>query len=438
MNSVDALDAAHLGRAVPAARWLASHAILRAVGGAVLFGVVALLLGQHVRHMLAVPGVADDNYCGLVDFRDQAYYPVRALLDGNNPYDAEHFMRTYPAVKVFAPYSPVLLVLFLPFGLLPLEQAQLAYFLFNLGLVLVLARLALRLSGWPATAAQVFGAATLILVSRPGEWNALLGQFAVLGCVATYVALVYGETRPWLAGIGLAASLFKPTFGVPVVLLMLARRDRRAVVIGVGIATLVSLAVTAVLVQASGGLVPFARALATGYAAWRAESGDPLHTVYRVDAAALVARLLGRSPGMAVEMGISIALLGCGCVLLRRVTAAASGERRSALAASMGALIVLTAVYHLLYDLLLLVLPIAWVARRMLRRGRMDRSIVYGLILALLSFPMMNYLASERAATLLGTGSLLWQVGTASNACAPLLGLMLWAVVALRAPEGDA
>jgi hypothetical protein len=42
--------------------------------------------------------------------------------------------------------------------------------------------------------------ATLILCSRPGEWNTVLGQFAVLGSLAICAALAYGAERPVLAG----------------------------------------------------------------------------------------------------------------------------------------------------------------------------------------------------------------------------------------------
>jgi hypothetical protein len=406
-------------------------AVVPALLSAALFALVAVVFGNHVRHMLAAPGVLDNNYCGLVDFRDQAYYPVVALLDGHNPYDAARYMREYPAVKVFAPYSPVMLWLFLPFGLLPLGLAQLLYYLLSLGLILLFARLTLRLCGWKATAAQVFCVATLILASRPGEWNTLLGQFAVLGAVATYVALYYGQTRPWLAGIGLTVSLFKPSYGVPVAILMLAQRDRRAVATGVTIAGALSLVVAVALVHAAGGIGPFLVVLRDGYAAWRAESGDPMHTAYRVDAAALVARLLGHSPGMAAELSISLGLMGLGAVVVRRLVMPPERQGARALAASLGSLVVLTAVYHLLYDLVLLVLPIAWTIAHLGQRLAGPRAAAaYPVILGLLVLPTVNYLASERAASVLGPSA--WYAATALNGWAPLVALLIWMVLAFR------
>jgi len=424
--------------ATHAGRKRAALVSLRSLASVAAFGLVAFVLGQHIQHMLAVPGVADDNYCGLVDFRDQAYYPVRALLDGNNPYDPTVYMRTYPAVKVFAPYSPIVLVLFLPFGLLPLAWAQLLYYLLTLGLILLLARLTLQICGWTATAAQVLTGATLILLSRPAEWNTLLGQFAVLGTVAAAAALYYGRTRPWVAGIALTVSLFKPTYGVLVAVLMLAQRDRQAVTIGMIIGAALSLAVASVLVHASGGASAFLQVLRDASVAWRAESGEALHTVYRVDAAALVARLLGREPGMAAEIGIGAGILGLGALAVRRLVTAPRGVATRGLAASVGSLVVLTAVYHLLYDLVLLVLPVAWAITQMTRRrARTRAAALHVLVLGLLVLPMVNYAASERAAAVLGPGAL-WRAATVLNALAPLLALLIWVTVALQGEEARA
>jgi hypothetical protein len=438
-STANSVAGAQLGASTIAVRRSAwNTTTVRTVLCVAAFVVVAFGLGQHVQHMLAVPGVADDSHAGLIDFRDQAYYPVRALLEGNNPYDAARFVREYPAVKVFAPYSPVLLVLFLPFGLLPLGAAQAAYYLVTVVLVLVLARMALRLGGWPATTAQIFAVATLILCSRPGEWNAVLGQFAVLGALAICAALAYGATRPTLAGIALAVSLFKPTYGVPVALLMLARGDRRAAYTGLAIAATVSLAVAAVLAHASGGVGPFVSALANGVAAWRAESGDPLHTVYRVDAAALIARLLGHSPGIAVELAVSALLLGLGALLMRRMQDASSRGAAAGAVAGVGALVTLTGVYHLLYDLLLLVVPVAWLIRQAMQRAESAPRTVFAFIGVLLALPLANYAASERAASLLGPTSVWWHAATAVNAAAPLIGLLLWASMVLLWSRGAA
>ena len=401
-----------------------------------VFALVAAILGYHVATTVSVPGISNDSRAGLVDFRDQVYYPAVSLLEGNNPYDAASHTRNYPAVKVFAPYTPLILALSLPFGLLPLWLAQLTYFILNLGFILVLARLTLRICGWDATPAQVFGIGTLILVSRPGEWNALLGQFGALAAIATYLALYYGRTRPWLAGLGFALSTFKPTFGVPVAVLMLAQGDRRAVAIGGTIAVVISAAVAAMLAHSSGGFQPFLLALREGYFAWRVESGDPISSILRVDAVALLAQLLGRSPGIAAEIGISIGLLGLGAFLVRRLTTAPEQEAPRALAVSLGCLVILTAVYHLPYDLLLLLLPLTWLFTQLRRRTEIREAGIYLVLFGLLVLPMANYLTFGRPASLIGLTGAWRDAALMLNPSAVLLTLIIWTIVALGAVRG--
>src|SRR5581483_4704946 len=57
------------------------------------------------------------------DFRTVVYYPAVAFLAGDNPYDAAAFTRTYPAPFEFPPYSPLTILLHLPFALLPVGAA---------------------------------------------------------------------------------------------------------------------------------------------------------------------------------------------------------------------------------------------------------------------------------------------------------------------------
>lgn len=252
----------------------------------------------------------------------------------------------------------------------------------------------------------------------------MLGQFGALGSIGTCLALCYGPSRPWVAGLGLAVAMFKPTYGVPVAVLMLAQGDRRSLAIGLVAAVVPSMAVAGVLAWSAGGIGPFLQALAHGYTTWRVESGEPLHTVYRVDAAALVAQLLGQAPGIAAEVALSVGLVCLGAMVMRRLAPARVHDASArGLAASIGSVVVLTAVYHLQYDLLLLVLPITWLMMQVARAFRTGEGTAYAFILILLLLPMANYVASERGAGVLGPTSGWWHAATALNACAPLLAL---------------
>ena len=103
--------------------------------------------------------------------------------------------------------------------------------------------------------------ATLVCLSRPGLWGLLLGQYAVPLTLATYAALAYSETRPWLAALALAYTTIKPTFALPVIALLFVGGQRRLVWRGLGLATFVTLPVGLIILERAGGLRPFLRDL---------------------------------------------------------------------------------------------------------------------------------------------------------------------------------
>src|SRR5581483_3874511 len=101
---------------------------------------------------------------------------------------------------------------------------------------LAIAAMALRLGGLAATVPRIFVVGTLALLSRPGQANLIGGQVAATATVACYTALWWSRSRPWLAATGLAVATFKPTFGGPLGLLMLARGDGGVVLRGLALA----------------------------------------------------------------------------------------------------------------------------------------------------------------------------------------------------------
>ena len=73
------------------------------------------------------------------DFRDAVYYPVVALRDHVNPYDAGMYFRHYPVGQEFPLYTPVHLLLHLPLLAFSLSTARAIDLGWNLVLVLGLA-----------------------------------------------------------------------------------------------------------------------------------------------------------------------------------------------------------------------------------------------------------------------------------------------------------
>jgi Glycosyltransferase family 87 len=294
------------------------------------------------------------------DFKSAIYCPVAIFLRGGNPYDRSQFLQYCPVPDVFPLYPPATLILHAPLGLLSMEVASLLYFVLTLGLSLLIVFLALRLTSGPPSGADVLLGAGLLLFSRPGQWNLLLGQPALELAIATYVAVYRARQAPVLAGLALAVTMYKPTFGVPLAFLMAVRGDVRAVLVGAAFAALLNGPPLLLLIHRAGGWEPFTQELVRSQGAWQA-AVNPTAQVYGVDVPSLLSRLSGmRLPGWAYLI-VSLAVLGVAGAALRSLER--FKDRNIAhLSATIICLGILLSVHHHSYDLVLLVAPVVALA----------------------------------------------------------------------------
>jgi hypothetical protein len=378
---------------------------------------------------------------GLQDFRDNFYYPSVAWLQGRNPYDVDDYRAHYPVDRPLPAYSPISLLVHLPLALLPFGVAQAADFAGNLLLLLVLAGVALEAAGLSLTAGRIFGLAALMMLSRAGQQTLYIGQCSVYVALGAAVALVEARRRPWLAAAGLALACLKPSYGLPLGLLMLCRRDVAAFARGALLAAIAGAAGASVPVAAAGGIGPFIASVRHGMSVIVTDpSFHETTSLIRVDTGALVGRFLGRPPGVAVEILLGVLLLGsAGAILWTREARAASGAAPAGTGRAahdgprpagdgLACLALLLALYHQSYDTLLLVLPIAallWGARGVpwpwsAGRGR------WGL-LALLLVPWLNVLATHALLNRLEPMRALWLPLATCNGAALLLAYLIWA-----------
>src|SRR5262245_24373763 len=82
--------------------------------------VAALAVSIRVLGALQASGGPTVDVNAMTDFRDVVYDPVAAFLGGENPYDRPTFTRKYPGLFGIGLYSPLTLLIHLPFGLPPL------------------------------------------------------------------------------------------------------------------------------------------------------------------------------------------------------------------------------------------------------------------------------------------------------------------------------
>jgi hypothetical protein len=378
------------------------------------------------------------------DFRNTVYYPVRAFLEGGDPYDRADYRARYPTQERFPPFLPSTLVIHAPFGLLPPVPAALCYAGVAVLLTFGLAWLAFRHAGG-ATAAGVLGATGLILLSRPGQWNLLLGQVTLQVVLACHIALHYARRVPWVSGLALGFSTFKPTFGVPLAALMLARGDTRAVAIGTAVGVVLNLPVVLILSHRAGGVGAFLASMHNDYVEWTGNSitghrwsesstYNPV-SIHRVDFVSLASRFIPDARvGGILELLVTMTVFVIAALVVRRLAVAAP-HRAPELSAPIICVAVLMGVYHLSYDLLLLVpFLVALVRGRevpdMLRRG-LPRWILVTALIALAA----NYASTQAVLERLGGDRTVWLLLASVN---PLLLLVVFAsyVVAAIATTG--
>ncbi|MEI6170871.1 MAG: glycosyltransferase 87 family protein, partial [bacterium] len=192
-----------------------------------------------------------------------------------------------------------------------------------------------------------------------GHINLYLGQLGLTTALGTLLALSAAKRRPVIAGLGLALVSIKPNFAIPLALLMLCRRDYRAVLIGVAVGGLGALVATAVLAARFGSLETFLAGMMS-YVSLETPPAIPqiLLADGRIDVIALATRFLGGPPSGLAKMlifGGWLAVGAAGVAALRRTE---DSRRADGLTGFLIVLATLTCIYHQIYDAVLLIVPI--------------------------------------------------------------------------------
>ena len=343
-----------------------------------------------------IPGKPKLDLYGFQDFRDAFYYTAVALLDGVNPYDPVGYQARYPVARPTSPYAPHSFVLHLPFTLFDYGTARWVHYGFNLTLLLIIAGLTLATCGRRVTTAALLFMATAILVARPTHQTLFLGQVTFLVTLGVYLALTEEDPGSWWAAAGVALAAVKPTYGAPLVILLLVRGRWRTVLRGTAIAVALLLPVLPRLAGAAGGLVPLAKSMFASYSVMEKDrAANAATSVIRLDTPAIVARLSATPPSDPIEAAIGLSVLGLGCAAFARYVRDRSHAGRMA-AITTAILTIMLCTYHLAYDGILLAIPIAaiFLGARADRPGPWWSGVPLP-ILALLLVPAVNYLASD-------------------------------------------
>ncbi len=422
------------------------------------FGIVAVsgLTALRIYKQYHSGGKYDALHGGMADFHNGAYYPAMAIRDGVSPYGAE-FAEKYPVAKPTPAFLPSILALHIPFSYLPQRTADVVYFLLSIGIFGLIAWLAtiesLPLGTEPSN--QLLRKVLfpllllLILVSRGGHTTLLNGYFTPIIVLGTQLAFQFAHRRHWLAGLGVFLAAGKPTFAIPIGLVMLCRGNWRALFIGVGLSLL-------------GSLLPLLwLSLFSSPSEWLASMRDgqelhmvdprelPVNTWTRIDLSAIVAKWCGANPSEVLQLGAMMLLMIFPAAALRKLRSQGDFVGAYTMSGAVGLLAILVTLYHHVYDALILVGPIAALTATLLERwsgvetqqvalapprfGSGWRTIPLLVLGVALTAPWWNYFSSEIVLTRLPASPLLQNLITSSNAVFLLLALLLLGALPFRA-----
>jgi hypothetical protein len=368
----------------------------------------------------------------LTDLRDAVYYPVVALLDGVNPYEPSDYYRAYPVGQEFPLYSPVHLVIHLPLAAFDLEEARILFFGFNVVLMVLLAAVALRLAGFRSRADAVLALTTLLLLSGPGRSDLRNGEPTLLLVLACYLALAATRAQVGRSALGLLVALAKPTFGLPLAIVMLARERVRGALLGLAGAIAVSLVVAIPLADAAGSFGNLVDSLRTDYDVTSRSPQSRLGTILRVDAGNTLARVTGLRPSETAATVVGVALLALGAAAVWTLHRRTGGNDRTELAVTLACLVLLVPLFRVTYDLLLLTWPILLLLRRRPADALWPPWLRIALT-ALLIFPMVDPLSWSPVRDVVGRGDVVNELlGTTAIGLSLLAAYILCCFAALR------
>jgi hypothetical protein len=382
----------------------------------------------------------------LTDFRDAIYYPLVALRDGINPYAVESYYRHYPVGQEFPLYTPIHLVLHAPLLLFSFPVARAVAFGWNLALVLGYAVLVLRLLAARLTLASVFGLGTLILLSDPGKFDLRTGQPTLMIVIALLLALrAVASTRSprsdgagpsppvsFVVGVvGIAVVWSKPTFAIPLVVLLVARARSRLAMVGTAVAVGISALVLPLLVDAAGGFGHLFDSWQDSARITSRSSQSRLGSGLRIDAANAFVRITHLHPSEGVATVAGLLLLVAGAWVVHRLHRHDPASDREELVLALVCLLVLTSMYHVPYDYLLLVAPVA-----MLLRPRPTHAIAWprrarAAVVLMLLVPLVDPLGWSPVNAVLGKSGFEWMFGPTmiSSFVLASLGVCAWTAI---------
>ena len=404
-----------------------------------IVGVLIVLLGASFAGLRSYRNYAPASKSfsfdrtGQLDFHNGAYFPSKAFRDGINPYSVEASDK-YLMARAAPPYSPVVFILHLPYTYLSITQADIAYFVTNVFLIGLIAWCCVSMTGKPIHWSWWIWCWGFLVFSRPGHVTLYTGYFTALMVVGCFITIHFADRYPKLSGLGMVLASLKPTYIIPLIILMLCRRNFKATLYGfvfcsigagIGLGWMVS----------HSSLQAVVDGVKEGQAAFDADSTEiPINTWTRIDTLGVVSKFMHWRPDNKfyfVAMMIALIIPG---VAIWKVSKYESNRGAAGLSSMILVLALLITIYHHSYDCLLVSLACFAVVvggRKVCSDLKTIECWVLGLLLVV---PAINYFSTMRFRDLLGLEnvSLAWNVVTSVNGVCLLLALLILLGAAVR------
>lgn len=369
------------------------------------------------------PGPYQAKLLGFGDFQNGVYFPAKAFADGVSPYGVE-YVESYPVPRPTPLYSPLLFLLHVPLAMLPLTLAEWTYFGLMLVMLTSFAWVLVRDARAPAEVWLLPVLAALVF-SRAGSATLFSGYFTFELTLGVALALSCARSRPWVSGVGMMLASLKPTFIIPLTLLMIARRDWQAVWRGVLLSTVGAMVALGWLLQQ----VSLPEHLESMKAAQQIHRFDetelPANSWTRLDLPVLVGKWLGTNPTEGEQLWMMAGLLVVPALLLWRGAWDTANRGITSVSGSLMAIGLLVSIYHQSYDALLAFAPIVGIATCSNPSWRNTSTGLRIAILLLSLAPLFNVTSTQQFLSRFGIDGVLFQVVTSVNGVALLLALAL-------------
>ncbi len=397
---------------------------------AAMVAVLAILLGLtafRIYKNYSVPSTTFDwNNRGFSDFHNGAYFPAKAFVDGKSPYNLE-VAKQYDMCRPTPPYSPVVFLIHAPLAILPLEIARAVFFVANFATIALIAYCSLSMSFQKFRWFDFLAITNLLLISRPGHITMFTGYFTaeiVVGCI---VALHFAKHRPVVSGLGLVLASIKPNFVIPLVLLMLFRKNFKALAYGVlfsGLAAGVGLG----WLSYHNSLEQVIQDIRGGQDALHVDPTEmPVNTWTRVDLLGMYAKVIDWVPDDKTYLMAMMLMIPAVGAFILPIASREKNPGATGLSALITSLALLLSLYHHSYDCLILAVPAIGVLffgeTTLPEVPRFWRWTVAGLV----AVPAVNYASTKSIMDLFGLEPLSWnwQAVTLINGVCLLLALLI-------------